>query len=384
MAIEPQVIVAGHICLDLMPQFAVSGSAALTPGSLVHVGAALRSTGGAVSNTGLALHRLGVGVKLMGKIGDDLFGHEILRILNDQGPVLAQGMCVVQGEVTSYSVVISPPGVDRMFLHCPGANDTFSADDLDWSAIESGGAGSGGARMLHFGYPPIMREMYIDGGQQLQSIMVRARRAGLVTSLDMCSVDPASQAGRVDWPELLERVLPEVDIFAPSIDELRVMLRQGGGANHALEHGHGEYGKAVTGAELGEISERLLAMGAAIVVLKLGDQGLYVRTTTDEARLEHLAARLPISKARWLNAQALAPCFAAHFVSANGAGDTTIAGFLAAMLRGEAPAMALRSATAVGACSVEAADAVSGVRPWPEIQQRLARGWKQMPSTLAL
>ncbi|MCK4602884.1 MAG: carbohydrate kinase family protein, partial [Phycisphaerae bacterium] len=59
---QVQVVVAGHICLDIIPTFSeLKGdlAAAFVPGNLINVGPAVTATGGAVSNTGLALHRLG-------------------------------------------------------------------------------------------------------------------------------------------------------------------------------------------------------------------------------------------------------------------------------------------------------------------------------------
>ena len=67
-----EVVVAGHVCLDVIP--VLSGPAGLEPGRLLEIGPAEMSTGGAVPNIGLSLHRLGVPVRLMGKVGDDLFG----------------------------------------------------------------------------------------------------------------------------------------------------------------------------------------------------------------------------------------------------------------------------------------------------------------------
>ena len=175
------------------------------------------STGGAVPNIGLTLHRLGVPVRLMGKVGDDLFGSAVLEALRARDPELAGGMVVGAGEITSYSIVISPPGVDRCFLHCSGANDTFTADDVRYDELAS-------ARLFHFGYPPIMRAMYADGGSELRRMLARARDAGPAISLDMCSPDPDGDAGRVDWRQLLEDTLPLVDVFVPSIEELLFML----------------------------------------------------------------------------------------------------------------------------------------------------------------
>ena len=69
-------------------------------------------------------------------------------------------------------------------------------------------------------------------------------------------------------------------------------------------------------------------------------------------------------------------------VGTTGAGDSTIAGFLSALLRDMAPHQALTAAVAVGACNVEAADALSGIRPWEETLRRVAGGWARHPLTL--
>ena len=42
----------------------------------------------------------------------------------------------------------------------------------------------------------------------------------------------------------------------------------------------------------------------------------------------------------------------------------------------------LSAACAVGACSVEAVDALSGVRTWSETEARLAAGWARLPIAL--
>ncbi|MGD8963569.1 MAG: carbohydrate kinase family protein, partial [Desulfobacterales bacterium] len=125
-----RIAVAGHICLDIIPPFDNSKKKVdelFLPGKLIEVGPAIISTGGAVSNTGLALHRLGVPTTLMGKIGSDFFGKIILDLLNIRDPALTKGMIMSAKSNTSYTVVISPPGSDRVFLHFPGANDDFNA-----------------------------------------------------------------------------------------------------------------------------------------------------------------------------------------------------------------------------------------------------------------
>ena len=355
---SPQIVVAGLICLDIIP--ALTEAPDLGPGGLVVAGPATLSSGGAVGNVGLALHRLGVPVRLMGKIGDDLFGRVLLDVLRSLDPRLSDGMIIAPGETTSYSVVINPPGLDRSFLHCPGANDTFGAADVPFDRLA-------GARIFHFGYPPIMRRLHSDSGAELHALLVAVRERGLVTSLDVCHPDP-HDAGRTDWAGLLARTLRAVDVFAPSFDELHLMIL-GTAAHVAPDLG-----------QLRKLADRVLAMGPAVVALKVGDQGLYVRTSRDGARLEPLCRRLALDPAAWRDREVLAPCFrAAHIAGTTGSGDATIAGLLAALLRGEDPVTAATSATAVGACSVEAPDATSGVPRWPDVAARLAAGWSRLP-----
>lgn len=370
----PQIVVAGHICVDVIPTFTASSASIqqlLTPGKLTKVGPAIAATGGAVSNTGVALHRLGVPVKLMGKVGDDLFGQAVLDLLRQLDPHLADGMIVANGEDSSYTIVINPPGIDRIFLHCPGPNDTFGAADIDLAELA-------GARIFHFGYPPIMRRMYLDGGAELASLLRAVRASGVTTSLDMAQPDPNSEAGRLDWPSLLRAVLPHVDIFAPSIDEILYMLDRS--AFNALNSGE----LRLNGEVLHSIAESLLNLGAAIVLLKLGHLGLYVRTTADADRLQCMGAGRPQHLGNWLNRELLTPCFQVTVAGTTGSGDCTIAGFLTGLLAGLPIEDALIGAVGVGACSVESPDATSGVPHWDVVQRRIVAGWQRHPLGLSL
>ncbi|HQB83782.1 MAG TPA: hypothetical protein PLR50_09830, partial [Candidatus Rifleibacterium sp.] len=98
--------------------------AVMQPGKLVDMGPAVLSTGGSVANTGMALKRLGLPVRLMGKVGRDAFGAAVCDVFRTHDETLVKTMIVDPAVATSYTVVINPPGIDRIFLHCPGANDT--------------------------------------------------------------------------------------------------------------------------------------------------------------------------------------------------------------------------------------------------------------------
>lgn len=342
-----KIVVGGHICLDMIPTFPASSTGvSIQAGQLYNVGPAIFSTGGVVSNTGIALHRLGLPVQLVGKVADDAFGNEVLEILGAIAPSLAESMTVTKAGHTSYSIVISPPGVDRSFIHCPGTNDTFVAADVDVAALA-------GTRLFHFGYPPVMREIYQRDGQELKYLFEKARGAGCQTSLDMCMPDPKSESGRIDWRAWLSNVLPTADLFLPSIEEITFML------------GH-DLSRCSEPALWQQISEELLAMGTRIVVLKLGEQGLYLRTGDD------------VGPGNWSHVERRQRCYAVDVAGTTGAGDCTIAGFLAAYVEGRDPAECLQTAVAVGACSVEHADSTSGVPPLETVRSRIAAGWPSL------
>ena len=111
------VIVSGHLCLDLLPMMDnVRLSDLPSPGHLFEVGPMNFSTGGAVSNTGLALHKLGVSVGLMSNVGDDLIGRMILAFLENRDPVLTKHIHTKIGQASSYTLVLSPKQVDRIFF----------------------------------------------------------------------------------------------------------------------------------------------------------------------------------------------------------------------------------------------------------------------------
>ena len=358
------IVVAGHVSLDVFPT--LYGPVKIEPGRLVVVGPAVLSTGGVVANTGVALHRLGVRVGLLAKVGADLFGRAVLESLARHGEHLVAGIEVCAAEPTSYTIVITPPGEDRSFLHCPGANQTFGAEDVPYGDLA-------GARLFHFGYPPLMPRMYADDGAQLRAMFAKVIEAGVATSLDLCVPDPDSDAGRVDWVEVLRRTLPFVDVFAPSIDELLFMFDAHA---HRLLRAGAPLASVADHARLTELGGRLTAMGAGVVAIKLGDQGLYLRTTADGARMHALCERLTLRADAWLDRELLSPCFQARTVSGTtGSGDATIAGLLAALLRGAGPCEAATSATAVGACSVEAIDPTSGIPTWTRVAERIAEGW---------
>jgi sugar/nucleoside kinase (ribokinase family) len=366
-------VVAGHLCLDVFPDLSGSVEGKLEtmflPGRLVEVGPVTFCSGGPVSNAGLALTKLGLKVQLMGKVGDDLFGQAVSEIVSSHGPHLVSGMVVDETVNTSYTIVISPPGVDRMFFHYPAANDTFSADDVRYDLLPE-------ARLFHFGYPPVMKLMFENDGAQLVELFRRAKETGITTSLDMTFPDPSSAAGRADWVAILKATLPYVDVFLPSIEEILYMLRRETYDEFCRKAGESNFLALITPQLLSDLSRELLEMGVKIIVLKLGDRGLYMRTAGSSSIKASGRAR-PSDPDAWADKELWIPCFKANLVGTAGSGDATIAGFLSALLRDMSPEEAATAAVAVGACNVEAADTLSGICPWDETMRRVASGWER-------
>ena len=364
------IVAAGHICLDITPVFPANKAYdrvqdILIPGKLIQTEAADVHTGGSVANTGLALKLLGNDVRLLGKVGDDAFGAIVRNILASCG---AGGLLTDPGSSTSYSVVLAVPGVDRVFLHNPGANDTFCGADIPDGALA-------GADLFHFGYPPLMRRMYENGGRELAGLFRRVKSLGIATSLDFAAVDPDTPAGRIDWRAILADVLPYVDFFVPSFEELCFMLdrprydrlvARGGDLTDALD----------VEAEAAPLAERLMAMGCRVVLIKCGTAGMYYRTA-GEAAVAGIG--LPLDLPAWANRRGIQPCFKAEIVrSGTGAGDTSIAAFLTAVLAGRTPERCAELAAAEGACCVTAYDALGGLRPLDELEARIDAGWETM------
>ncbi|MBQ9526153.1 MAG: carbohydrate kinase family protein [Fretibacterium sp.] len=377
-----KIIVAGHICLDFTPPMTAPAAGNgtrledfLTPGKLIQVGPAYLHPGGVVVNTGLTLRFLGAEVTLMGKVGDDPFGH-IIRDFLDRDDA-GGGLIISPAVDTSYTVVLAPPGIDRVFLHNPGANDTFSAEDIDYAACED-------TFLFHFGYPPLMKKMYQDGGKELAEIFCRVKERGCLTSLDMAAVDESSEPARADWEDILRRTLPWVDFFMPSVEEICFMLDRPRCRTLREKAAGGDVTQVLSVREdVAPLAERLLDMGCKLALIKCGAAGLYCRTANEEA-----FALLRASTGLEFDGFAGQAIFERSFVpeavlSGTGAGDAAIGAFLTAMKRGYSLEWCLHFAAAEGACCVAALDALGGLKKLDELETKVRGGWARQGSGAA-
>ncbi len=252
--------------------------------------------GGAAANAALTMAGLGARPRLVGSVGDDGLGRELLTELTRAG--VGQEVRVITGMPTGVSVAFEAPGRDRSFLIALGclAGLGPAAIPEDVCVAES---------LLLCGYftLPLLR------GAPAADLLTRARATGTPTFLDT-GWDPAG------WPAATRAevgdLLPLVDVFLPN----------------ALE------AQALTGAgDPAEAARAIHARSGGAVVVKLAEAGcLALDAGGHELRV---------------------PAPAVPVTDATGAGDALNGALLAALAEGaaweEAVSFAVRAASTVAA-----------------------------------
>ena len=279
-------------------------------GELSRVASITAHNGGNAMTAALNLGRLGVESCLVGKVGDDIFGKFLIEKLIEGG-VSADGVKVDKMVQTSVSIVLLDKG-ERSFLHCVGANATFSYKDVDFSVIEKAD--------LVFVTGSFLMDTF-DGEQTLR-FLKKCKEMGKTTFLDVCW----DAKGR--WGEVINPALPYIDFFMPSIDEAREIAGKDGTPD--------------------EIADVFCSLGAKNIVIKLGSSGSYLRLCGEKA------------------GKTFPPVRVDKVEDTTGAGDSFCSGFIAGYARGLAPEECMKIANAVGALCVTEKGATTGIRNFNE------------------
>jgi sugar/nucleoside kinase (ribokinase family) len=153
-------------------------------------------------------------------------------------------------------------------------------------------------------------------------VLANARQMGITTMLD------TAWDAKDRWLKLLEPCLYHLDYFMPSLEEAQMLS-----------------GKE----KITDVADFFTYYGIANIILKLGAQGCYVKT----AAAEFPVPAFPIKKV----------------VSALGAGDAFVAGFIAGIISGYDLKKACHLANAVGAACVSA-EGYAGIKPLGEILRK--------------
>lgn len=357
------VMVAGHIALDILPDMsALKPEQVIDAGKVFEIGRISYSTGGAVSNTGLALHRLGIDVDLLAVVGADWVGQAIINYVRGFDTPLGDHIRVLPDAASAYTIVIEPGNHDRTLLTHTGVYNDFGLSNIDLGLAAD-------CKLFHLGYPTLLPRLYENDGAGFLELARTIKDLGPVTSVDMSLPAPASPGGQADWRGILRRCLPFVDIFVPSIEEIMFMLRR---ADH--DRWGGQIIARMTAGYLADLAAELLEMGVGIAGFKLGPRGLYLQASADAERLACLS-KIGQAPSAWVGIRTWRPAFQVQVAGTTGAGDAAYAGLIAALIRGLDYQDCARWACAVAACNIEAADATSGVQAWHATEARLAGDW---------
>jgi len=232
--------------------------------------------------------RLGLKVRLISAVGDDLAGR-MVRLAFDEAGVDTSLLETLAGVPTSATVLAVDSQGRRPNFHAPGAGMSAGVSDTALDAARA-------AKFLHYAGV---------GGRNLDKgpgadLVRQAKAAGAIVTCDLISPRRSAM-------DELKTLLPNLDYFMPSAAEASFL----------------------TGlADLDAAADVFLGLGARNVIIKNGRKGSLLRL--DGARTS-LAA------------------FAIIPVDTTSCGDSFCAGFIAALDRGWAPVEAARFATATAA-----------------------------------
>ncbi len=263
--------------------------------------------GGSSANFSLACARLGMDIRLFGKVGDDVLGRHVLISLEDNK--VDTSNVLLTDKKTGVTIAMIQ-GIERTFITFRGENATYCLDDIDVSKISGD--------IVHFPSYFLMDGLRYDYIKLIEII----HAAGVQVSFDT-GWDPRGFIDETMKP-LLE-ILPKVDLFLPNIDEARNILRL----------------RQDTTPK--KVAEKLVEIGVKTAVVKLGEGGCWV---ANKDMVEYI------------------PAFKVKVVDTTGAGDNFAAGFISAYIGGKT----LRQSALIG--SATAALKIGGVG-WPAYPHRL-------------
>ncbi|MBI3679958.1 MAG: carbohydrate kinase family protein [Acidobacteria bacterium] len=297
------VLCMGSIVMDVLARPADD----IVWGGTLWVDTITQSLGGNGAATSAALARLGVPVKLIGAVGEDLFGTAALKRIEECG--VDTRFVLRLPHPTAATVVLVRSDGTRAFLHRPGVSRFLFAENAVLSEEQLQGA-----TRLHVGNPFALPGLRSKAPELLR----QAKHHGLETSLD------TAWDAMGEWMQILGPCLPHTDLLFLNEDEARMLTGT---------------------SEPAQVARLLRDAGARCVALKQGSQGCAVFTSEGQWRL---------------------PAFRVEAVDTTGAGDCFAGGFLAALERGLPIADAARVANAVGALNVQSLGGTSGLRSWEE------------------
>ncbi len=294
------VICLGLACADVMARpvesFPPRGKLELIPTLEIHLG-------GLAAVAAAVIAKLGGSVAFMGKLGTDGFGDYCAGALENCGVDLRY-LQRTTSEGTPATVVLVSNDGERTFLHHSGCSRTLRESDINTEKFH-------GAKHVHWGGPAVTPGL---DGPPISRILEKAKSIGLTTSVDTC------YDGLDVWYPRIETALPFLDVVMSSLEEARMYT-----------------GKKEPEA----IADFYLDRGPDIAVIKLGDGGMFVKSTIERMRV---------------------PAHRVDVVDTTGAGDAACGAFVYGYTQGWELHKSVQLANAVGALTVQAMGGSEGVK----------------------
>jgi sugar/nucleoside kinase (ribokinase family) len=358
------IAIAGYTCVDLIPDFKktecfTSLSNLFRPGKLIEIDGINVVLGGVVANTGLAMKKFNKKVFLNGLVGDDFMGKIIKEGFERYN--ISEGMKTTKKAGTAFSIVLAPPGVDRIFLESPGCNQIFDTSFINFDAISQ-------SKVFHFGYPPLLKQFFLNNGSQLVEMFSEIQRMGVVTSLDFSLPDPESESGKISWPEVMKRILPYTDIFVPSLEEAIQIMMPLKYEEIQAKNENTEMIYQIPTLLIREVGKMIIDSGVKIVLIKAGERGAYL--LTGDVRLINEKTGINLPAENWNFRELWCEAYHADklkIINTNGAGDTAVAAFLSAILDGYTAESSLKYAAIAGRNTLYCQNIHNDLSDWLEM-----------------
>ena len=131
------------------------------------------------------------------------------------------------------------------------------------------------------------------------------------------------------------------------------------------------------GKDVKPLADQCMNFGAKVLLIKCGAPGMYYRTA-ERRQLLKAGARVELDLSGWADKEGFEKSYVPErILSGTGAGDTSIAAFLTAMLEGYPLEQVLHLAAGTGASCVAAYDALSGLKSFEGLEEKISAGWQK-------
>ncbi len=304
----PSVVVLGGINMDLVtltPRFA-------EPGETVVGTRFLTNPGGKGANQAVAAARMGAAVAMVGRVGDDVFGLQLLKSLTDSG-VDISAVDVAINTSSGLAIIDIDASSQNRIIQILGANDTCGPPQAE-RVIE-----------LLPQAAVLMLQLEVDPEVSLE-VARRAHEMGKKVILDPGPVRP-----------VVPGFYAYCSVITPNETESQALV-----------------GFPVSDQEsAARAAAELLSRGAEAVVVKLGAEGAFYATK---------------------NTMGHVPPFPVQALDSVAAGDAFNGALAVGLSRGQELGRAVVSASAAGALAVTRSGAQDSM-PYRDEVESLARSW---------